>query len=72
MSNQTKKKTVAQLRAEKKERLENANLGRILLQELTAAFEVSQQDTENEAHYDRLGPFFFVEASRACDLLQHS
>jgi len=70
MSNQTKKKTVAQSRAEKKQRLENAYLGCVLADELKAAFDSSLQERSNEAHYDRLGPFL-VQANRASELLKH-
>jgi hypothetical protein len=49
MSDQTKRKTLAQLRAEKKQRLEDAKLGCLLAEELIAAYDSSHQDTgENE------------------------
>lgn len=71
MTDQTKKKTLAQLRAEKKQRLEEANLGCLLAEELQVDFEASeQQKRANEARYDRLGPFL-IRTNRASQLLQY-
>lgn len=69
MSSRTTKKTVAQLRAETKQREDDFNLGRQLAKEVYAFYDLDAVP-EGVQREDILNPFV-DKASRACDLLQH-
>lgn len=70
MSSRTKKKTVAQVRAENKQREDDLDLGNQLADEVGEFLDLTRKRGPKGAREEVLNAFL-DKANRACELLQH-